>query len=204
MTITTSDPDWTESIRDIFTTRLRPHKLLIVVGKTMSGKNTLIEQELLPMGYELVRMHTTRPQRPTETADAYHFEQTIDPHGLALREYDMVGGHVGYWTTLADLQRPDSPLIVNDVTGAIALIDAVGVHNAQVIYVDTLDSVIDERVLASERGRSEDITETKRRLADDRYQFRHLDNFFGNQGQNLVMTGGIFKWVNQAHGQAEI
>ena len=60
-------------------------KVLIVVGKTMSGKTHFVKNYLVPKGYNQVITHTTRPKRITESDNSYFFENEINQSGLALR-----------------------------------------------------------------------------------------------------------------------
>lgn len=164
--------------------------LKIIIGKTMSGKTTFIKEHMLAKGYHQVITHTTRPQRPSEQADAYHFETSVPqtPDVLALREYDMIGGHVAYWTTLADIQATVKPVMIIDVKGAIELCQ--NIPDAMIYYLNTPDAVIKERLFNSSRGKTENIAESKRRYNDDVKEFAKLDQYATAEFQ--VMTRDEF------------
>ena len=172
-------------------------KLMIVLGKTMSGKTTYINY-LKTRGYEQVITHTTRPKRETEDDNAYHFEKEINGNGIALREYDMIDGHVGYWTELDDIFNIDQPVIITDYKGAVELIETLGMSNVRLSYINTSDEVITNRINNSKRGQTEDIKESIRRFEDDKKQFVKLDNFFEEKDLDTIcfLSGEKFMEIN--------
>ena len=75
--------------------------ITILIGKTCSGKNTILE-ELVKMKYQKVVTYTTRPKRKGEVEDdTYHyiseedFKQKIDNGFFA--EYDSFNTNEGVW-----------------------------------------------------------------------------------------------------------
>ena len=171
-------------------------KILIVVGKTMSGKTTYVNGYLKERGFNQVKTHTTRPQRKTESNDAYHFETEVNKNGLALREYDMVDGHVAYWVDPSDIEETEHPVIIIDVQGAVELIKYLGKDNVRIAYVNTSDETILKRMRKSKRGKTEDESETMRRYMDDVNQFRKLDLFFTLKGGIDYIDGSYFLGIN--------
>ena len=61
---------------------------------------------------------------------------TINQSGLALREYDMIDGHVGYWTTKEDILSTEHPVIIIDIKGAIEITKELGEENVRIAYVN--------------------------------------------------------------------
>ena len=171
-------------------------KVLIVIGKTMSGKTTYVQNELIPRGYTQVITHTTRPRRATESETAYHFETAVHGETLALREFDMIGGHVAYWTTLLDIMATPKPVIVIDVQGALELVRVLG-DNAVVRYINTPNDVIRERLTTSSRGVVEDERESMRRYADDVTQFAKLDQAVSADVPLVDLSARNFIKINQ-------
>lgn len=171
-------------------------KVLIVIGKTMSGKTTYVQNELIPQGYTQVITHTTRPRRATESKTAYHFETAVHGETLALREFDMIGGHVAYWTTTADILATPKPVIIIDVQGAIELVRALG-DNAVIRYLNTPNDIIRERLTTSSRGVMEDEQESMRRYADDVMQFAKLDRAIAPDVPLVDLSARNFIKINQ-------
>lgn len=172
-------------------------KVLIVVGKTMSGKTHFVNNYLVPKGYNQVITHTTRPKRITESNNSYFFENEINQSGLALREYDMIDGHVGYWTTKEDILSTEHPVIIIDIKGAIEITKELGEENVRIAYVNEKDTTILNRINNSDRGNTEDIKESMRRYEDDLIQFEKMDKKFSIQGGYNYMTGEKFLWINR-------
>jgi Guanylate kinase len=160
--------------------------LKIIIGKTMSGKTTFVNKHMKPEGYNQVITHTTRPMRPSETSADYHFETDVPTDGsaLALREYDMIDGHVAYWTTVDDIETTVKPVLIIDVQGALEI--AKSMSDVMIFYVNTPDEVIKERLFNSSRGKVEDLAESKRRYDDDVKQFAKLDDYVSAEFQVLL------------------
>lgn len=171
-------------------------KVLIVVGKTFSGKTYFVDKYLKNKGYTQVITHTTRPKRETEDENAYYFETEINQNGLALREYDMIDNHVAYWTTKEDIYNTVNPVIIIDIEGAIEIAKTLGAENVRVVYVNELESVIFKRMTKGERS-NENLSESLRRFNDDKKHFEKLDQKFRNLNGYNYMSGEKFLWINR-------
>lgn len=150
-------------------------QVTIVIGKTMSGKDTFVS-EAVKKGYNRVRTGTTRPQRPTENGTEYLFRDEADPNGIAVRTYEMAGENfVSYWVDKDELDKTENPILIIDLQGAIELIQALPDYQFAVYYINTPIKTIQERIQNSERGKTEDKNESYRRLVDDMVEFDQLD-----------------------------
>ena len=157
-------------------------KLTIVVGKTFSGKSTLL-RKYLKGGFQIIKTHTTRPVRETENGTEYYFEDNEsyqnkkeDGIALAAREYHTVAGLWSYWTELKDIIQYDNPIMILDLEGAKELVkyiadlrkkDSSFILAYEVLYLNTSLDVIRDRIENSDRGNSESKQESYRRLQSD-------------------------------------
>ena len=73
-------------------------KRIIIIGKAASGKDFL-QKQLVANGWIPLRQYTTRPKRPNETGDEYHFvsEEEFDSiRSKLLNVQSFVGWNYGY------------------------------------------------------------------------------------------------------------
>ena len=73
-------------------------KRIIIIGKAASGKDFL-QKQLVSNGWIPLRQYTTRPKRPNETGDEYHFvsEEEFDSiRRKLLNVQTFVGWNYGY------------------------------------------------------------------------------------------------------------
>jgi len=170
--------------------------LVIVVGKTFSGKSTYVN-ESLPSYYHRVKTHTTRPIRPTESGDEYYFDtkedyeqKKADNLVIAPRDYDTVAGIWSYWFEESDLQGEKNVVILDLVGAKEAFKQLNNTTNVSVVYLNTTLEEIERRIKESSRGKTEDMSETQRRLASDVEEMAKLDA--------IVKPNGVVKditWV---------
>lgn len=167
-------------------------KLTIVVGKTFSGKSTLL-REYVKNGFQIVKTHTTRPVRETENGTEYYFEdnesyQDKKENGvtLAAREYHTVAGLWSYWTELKDIIQYDNPIMILDLEGAKELVKYIADSefnlSYEVLYLNTPLDIIKDRIENSDRGNSESKQESHRRLQSDIDAMYKLDQLGFDDG----------------------
>lgn len=114
-----------------------------------------------------------------------------------MREYDMIDGHVGYWTTKEDILSLNTLLLLLILRVPIEITKELGEENVRIAYVNEKDTTILNRINNSDRGNTEDIKESMRRYEDDLIQFEKMDKKFSIQGGYNYMTGEKFLWVNR-------
>lgn len=171
--------------RRILTNELK--NITILMGKSFSGKSTFLE---IHNEYDVVKTHTTRPKRETENGDEYYFEDSDDPskqNQLAKRVYNTVQGPWAYWTSSEDIQNLENPILILDFKGTIELISGlyeefgdIILNKITILYINTPLEELLYRAYNSERGKTEDINESVRRLLSDIKEFKKIDNILKN------------------------
>lgn len=161
--------------------------LAIIVGKTFSGKTTIVNKIVNELSdVNQVTTHTTRPRRPTEDLMAYwwHTDEGLaeklkeNDKVLAMREYNTEFGKWTYWTEVDDLDVNEDNIMILDLDGAKEIYKKLELNNkyhAEVYYLATSLDVIRERAVNSERGKTESPEETERRIQSDIKDFEELD-----------------------------
>jgi guanylate kinase len=152
------------------------HKIVILVGKSGSGKSTIM-QKLVEDGYCPLITNTTRPPRDNELDGVdYNFltkEQfnNLIENGqmVEYRKYNTVFGTWYYGSSAenVDLNKHDY-VIVLTLDGAEAWVNYFGAENCIVFYIDCPKSIREER--AEERG-SFNREEWNRRIVTDKQDF---------------------------------
>ena len=154
-------------------------ELEIVVGKTFSGKSTYVNSL---KDVKVLKTHTTRSIRPTETGNEYYFENDIpdtkQSNIIGLKTYNTVEGDWSYWFDLHDIPDGQKSVVVLDLLGALEVLQLLqkdSYNNIVITYIATPNHEIVKRISSSSRGKTEDIQESLRRLADDLEKFWILD-----------------------------
>ena len=163
------------------------HKIIILCGKSSSGKD-LIKNKLIKNGYKGIVTNTTRPPREGEQ-NGIHYNFLTEYHFLQLiKEGEMIEYHkyntefgVWYYGSSAnniDLTKHDY-VIVLTLEGAEAYINYFGAENCIVFYIAAPKSIREKR--AKERG-SFNQEEWDRRVTTDNADFSlekilHICNF---------------------------
>lgn len=152
-------------------------KLIIVVGATASGKDSLVN-ELQANKFKRYMSYTTRPKREGEIAGKeYYFvtknefdEEVANNNVVAHREYNVAGGDTWYYFYKKedlDLSNKQSYCCIADVGGALELVNHFGKVNTMVIYLATPLSVCVQRALYRENMDNNKIKELCRRVTSD-------------------------------------
>lgn len=153
--------------------------LIILCGKSASGKDTIREGLVRKFGYERFISCTTRPIRQNETdGKEYHFlsvEEFMKREWIEARSYETnVGGHKDMWYYGTEKQVLDpnrNYVAIKDPEGAKKLRDYYGADNTAIVYLDIPDYIRTER--AGKRP-SFDLTEWNRRLQADSRDFADI------------------------------
>ena len=153
--------------------------MLVLCGKTASGKDTLAKKLVEKYNYRKIITYTTRPMRENEKQDeTYHFVSEKDFKDKIknnfFAEYKTYNTEFGTWyygTAIEDLQYGgiDSVIILTpdglrDVKDKIK--DIVSV------YVSSNDATIKKRLIK----RGDDPHEAERRLQHDNEDFKGIEN----------------------------
>ncbi len=155
--------------------------LVILCGKSASGKDTLRDCLEKEYGYTRLVSCTTRPKREGEMEGReYHFlsEEEFDKREMIeKREYNAFHDGVPvlwkYGTEAVELDRHREYIAIKDPEGARLLKAHYGEKDCAVIYLDCPEGIRTER--AEKRG-SFDRTEWERRLISDRKDFEKVSD----------------------------
>lgn len=176
--------------------------MIILVGKSCSGKDTVVK-ELAKMGYNKIVTCTTRPPRPGEIdgreyhfLDKMNFLTKIDCGSFAeYRIYKTVSGVWYYGSLLEDYKTSHSVIILtpdalNKVRNKIN-------DNVTVIYIKVSNKEIKRRML----NRDVDKTESKRRYKADKKDFKYIskkvDYIVHNESTTAFETALICKELDE-------
>lgn len=159
-------------------------RLILLVGKTSSGKDTIARYIKDAYGINQVVSYTTRPKRPNETNGVEHFFVSKDEMQKILATQDILAytkfNDTEYCATAQQLKGSDSDRVY--------IIDPHGIKELQkkgldmiTIYVDLDEYTILDRAI--KRG---DILDTvKARLHNEREQF---DNFKARKSYDFLIS----------------
>lgn len=158
--------------------------IVILVGRTCSGKTTLARHLEGHCGFERIRTATTRPRRINEPPDSYLFlsERVFDyfekegaflevasyPAGNPPWKY---GSFKGDYVFSEDGCQEDRVVVLTP-NGVYKALDIPGMEKTLVVWIDPPEEVCLER--ASLRGDS--ISEVRRRLETDRETFEQYEH----------------------------
>lgn len=158
--------------------------VIILVGKSASGKDTIAKQLVSLYGYEPIVSLTSRPMRDSEVdgreynfVSKKEFEMLIKNDRLIeYRSYNTLVNNVAdtwyYGLLKAEFDVKKNYVVVLDIDGAKSFIDYVGKKNCMVFYIHSSDEL--RKCRAKTRG-SFDETEWNRRLEDDEKVFNDVD-----------------------------
>lgn len=187
--------------------RKKVFDILIIIGKTASGKDTILNILTAKHGYKKLTTYTTRPIRPNEKQDTtYHFVSEDDFQNKVenkffaeWKSYDTEFGLCYYGTALEDLKNADDKTVIilapdgyRDIVNRLP-------NKPKAIYVYANNSTIKERLL--KRGDNKD--EAQRRLEHDNTDFKGIENevdkiFYNNNNTNIDdVVDKILDWLQK-------
>lgn len=100
--------------------RKEENEILILLGKTASGKDSILNKLVLEHGYKKIVTYTTRPMRENEKQDTtYHFisdkefkERIADRFFFEYKKYEAAEGVWYYGSSKADLDNADNKSVI--------------------------------------------------------------------------------------------
>jgi len=175
----------------------------VIIGKTFSGKSTLVQQmEHKGLGNS-VKLHTTRPIREGEIDGVdYYFDEvdelleSVTQEKCILTHYNVLedGGQADWYYSLflSELLTTPKPIVILDINKLSTIIDwsVDNDFNIEIIYVNTPQDVIEHRIQTSFRSR-EAFDETRRRLKDDNRKFKQFEENLLSLGLTDSLLHGI-------------
>ena len=150
----------------------KEHTLLCVLGKTASGKDSLVNKLCERTGLRQVISYTTRPRRDNEGnthifVDESDYEQMYQDGVIAA--FTQIGQYK-YWTTIDQLENTDVYII--DYTGVQTLRE-LNLPNIRLVsvYINVPDGIREDRAL---NKRKDDKLKFRQRDIAERSQFRDM------------------------------
>lgn len=168
--------------------------MILLIGKTASGKDTILN-EIVKLGYKKLVTYTTRPMRTGEVDGVnYHYisrenflSKEANGFFAETTSYNVASGDTWYYGSAIEDYDKDKVMIVNP--DGIKQISKIQSLNPVVFYIQADEDVIRHRL--SKRGDNPSEAE-RRMMADDRDFFgidKYVDYFASNNG--LFLPGAI-------------
>ena len=177
--------------------------LLVLMGKSCSGKDTIANELVNKHGYESLVSYTTRPMRDDEIQDqTYHFiseDEFINKinNGFFLEYRKYLSAKNGLWyygTAKEDYEKESKMISILTPDGVNTLISK-GI-NPKVIYIYANQITIKNRLLK----RGDNKEESERRMKADNVDFRGAEMLanriiYNNEGKELSdVVNEVLKW----------
>ena len=168
--------------------------ITVIVGKSCSGKDTIVKKLISLHKFNRIITYSTRPKRKGEKDGIdYHFitkedfKQKIDEGFFAeWKSYVTVEGVWYYGTALEDLENAeDNTLVILTPDGFREIKDKLG-DKVTSIYICANNSTIKKRL----ESRGDNTNEAKRRLEHDNEDFKNIENevdriVYNNDGTDI-------------------
>ena len=180
----------------------KDHTLLLIIGRTASGKDTLVNKLCERTGLKQLISFTTRNRRQNE--DGTHifvsevdYQEMLNNNQVAV-DTNIAGNY--YWSTLDSLYESD--IYVIDYTGYKKL-QSLNLPNLRLvsIYINTPDDVRKERAL-NKRG-DDRLVFMKRDMAE-REQFRAMlrnaDFDYSVSNIDVAKAYSVLRWISIVEG----
>lgn len=155
--------------------------MIILLGKTASGKDTIVNYLVNNLGYKKLITYTTRPMRPGEVQNLqYHFISEEDfkkkiSHGFFL-EYKTYHTEFGDWyygSAMDDYKKTDDKtVVILTPEGYLDLLWKVKNIKHDAIYIKVDLSELQQRLIK----RGDDKREAERRLVHDNKDFEYVED----------------------------
>ena len=178
---------------------------MIILGKTASGKDTIVNKLVKDYGYKKIITYTTRDMRQGEKQGiTYHFvsedefRQKINKGFFA--EYKTYNTEFGKWyygSALEDLNNADDKtVIILTPQGYRDVKDKLSNKNITTIYINADNETLKKRLVR----RGDDPKEAARRIKHDNVDFKHIERevdsvIYNKEGTNIndVVSDIIFE-----------
>lgn len=155
--------------------------MIILLGKSASGKDTVVNNLIHNYGYEKIITWTTRPMRPGEKQNlTYHFtddedfEEKIEEGFFAeWKKYNSVFGTWYYGTAVQDItNNPNNKIIILTPSGYEDIKEYINDEEILSVYLDSSLRTLYKRL----KFRGDNPKEIKRRLLHDIKDFKGIKN----------------------------
>lgn len=180
----------------------KEHTLLCVLGKTASGKDSLVNKLCERTGLKQVISYTTRPRRVNEGnthifVDESDYEQMYQDGVIAA--FTQIGQYK-YWTTIDQLE--DADVYIIDYTG-IKILRELNLPNIRLVsvYINVPDDIREDRAL---NKRKDDRSKFRTRDIAERSQFRDMlknaDFDYAVSNINFAKAYSVLRWISEIEG----
>ena len=177
------------------------NKIIVITGKSSSGKNTVMDE--LVENYGLVNLvsHTTRPIRPNEeNGKDYYFttkEQFMDIKNknqfIETREYEVKDSngnddiwHYGLSKMEYNICNVFNKVVIVDMKGFYELAEYIGRDNCFMLYLYCDDNIRKERMI-SRGGMSPEEIDRRFKADEEDFKFAMVESDLSvNTGDNSV------------------
>lgn len=180
----------------------KEHTLLCILGRSASGKDTLVNTLCERTGLKQLQSYTTRERRVNE-GDTHIFVTENDYQTMLSNNEVAVDTNINgnyYWSTIKQLYEAD--IYIVDFIGLKKLRE-LNLPNLRIVsvYINTPDKIREERAL--NKRKDDRITFRARNLAE-RDQFREMGkNFdfdYAISNIDFAKAYSVLKWVSNAEG----
>lgn len=184
----------------------------ILVGKSGSGKDHILNALVSKYGFNPLTSHTTRPKRPNEKEGLeYNFileedflQMIRENKFIEYRTYDTLVNNIPekwfYGLSKQELDYSKHHVVILDIQGARDFIRWHGAEKCNVLFINCASDI--RRSRAKARG-GYDETEFNRRLEDDRDKFdivkyyEIIDTVIENNGTLEELDSKVKKYVSK-------
>lgn len=154
--------------------------MVILVGKSASGKNVIQEELIKDGNYKRVVTYTTRPRRPNEQDGvAYHFISTgeylkkkLEGFFVETTHYDTANMGRVYYGTSNECFNDDNGVLIMNPDGLKAIKNIPNLKYTS-FYIKCDKKTLKKRL----KKRGDNPKEAKRRLKADKKDFKHIEDW---------------------------
>ena len=155
-------------------------KILVLIGRTCSGKDTVVNNLVKKYGFKKLTTYTSRPKRKGEKDGiTYHyisedeFKQKINEgFFVEWKSYNTEFGTWYYGTALDDLEKADDKTVIILTPDGYRDVKDRLHSNSKAIYIYANNATIKKRLIK----RGDDENEAQRRLEHDIEDFKGVEN----------------------------
>lgn len=177
----------------------KEHVLLLIIGRTASGKDTLVNKLAERTGLKQLISYTTRDRRQNE-GDTHKFVSEADYQEMLTNNQVAVDSNIAgnyYWSVIPQLY--DADIYIVDYVGYKKLKN-LNLPNLRLVsvYINVPDDIRKERAL---NHRKDDRHKFMQRDFDERQQFREMlknaDFDYSVSNIDSAKAYSVLRWISQ-------
>lgn len=180
----------------------KEHTLLLIIGRTASGKDTLVNKLAERTGLKQLISYTTRDRRQNE-GNTHNFVSETDYQQMLVNNEVAVDSNIAgnyYWSVIPQLYESD--IYIVDYVGYKKLKN-LNLPNLRLVsvYINVPDEIRKERAL---NYRKDDKHKFMKRDFDERPQFREMlknaDFDYSISNIEWPKAYSVLRWISQVEG----